>query len=333
MGTGFMNNRCWDVAQGRAISAGADKTQLVLSYFTKAEYTLDNLRVIGALRVDKFQLPNRFFFNPELAITYKPSSDVLLRASYGRALRTPFMINLYNDFPPTSFGTFALTVQGNQEQLPLTAQSFEAGARINLTEWLSADIEGFLTDAQDFDNAGSVGFVGTFMNLPLLKFSFYNIGMRPRMLGGTLTLTASPNDDWRVQAFVTVQHTRVSGYEFREDAANPLRVTRTIDFDHLATPSYYGGVIVNYTPIEKLNINLNGYFYGSQTLEFSNGISENVKMPVSANLLLNATVSYQILDGLQVFANGRNLLGGGQRQYGFADRIGTVITGGVRLGF
>jgi len=333
MGTGFMNNRRWDASTSSIAKTGADKTQLVLSYFTKAEYMLDNLRIIGALRVDKFQLPNRFFLSPELAITYKPNSDVLLRASYGRALRTPFMINLYNDFPPTSFGTFALTVQGNQEQLPLTAQSFELGARLNLTDWLAADVEGFLSDLQDLDDAGSVGVVGSFMNLPLVKFSFYNLGMKPRMLGGTISLTASPNDDFRIQAFVTIQNTNVAGYEFREDPANPLRVTRTTDFNHLATPSYYGGIIVNYTPLDKLNINLNGYFYGAQTLEFSNGISENVKMPVDANFLLNATVGYQILDGLQIFANGRNLLGGGQRQYGFADRIGTVVTGGVRLNF
>jgi iron complex outermembrane recepter protein len=325
MGSGFMNNRRWNESQNAIQKTAEDRTQSLISYFARAEYKFDALRIIGAVRLDRFQFPGRIFVSPQLMLTYKIGNDVLLRASYGRSLRTPFMINLYNEVPPTPFGAFAVTVEGNKNQLPLTAQSFEAGIRANLSEWLSIDAEGFLMDAQDYDRVGVVGVVGMLGTLPLVKLSFSNIALKPRQIGGTFSLTAAPSDNFKLQAFVTLQNTQIVDFENGAGMKS--------SFQHLATPPYYGGFVMNYTPIDRLNINLNSYFSGVQTMEFDNNVSASVPMSVDANFILNATLGYEIIDGLRVFVNGRNLLGSNARQYGFSDRIGTVITGGINLNF
>lgn len=50
-----------------------------------------------------------------------------------------------------------------------------------------------------------------------------------------------------------------------------------------------------------------------------------------ANILLNSTVTYEIMKGISVFANGRNLFDNKYRQFAFADKIGASYLFGAKV--
>lgn len=303
---------------------GSSETNTITSGYARLEYYVGKFRFIGGARVDKFTHPNKYFFSPQVLTTYKPSNDVLLRASYGRSARAPFAANLFAKFkidPPHIFA-FLVSNEDQPDKL-LTIDLVETGARVKLNDVLSAELELFYSSASNFESI-STGFITT----PLGGVPYFTYGISPMkvsQIGATLTLTAVPAPELRIVGFVTAQRTRVTNYDV------PAKAQFDSSFTSDATPAAFGGLVINYMPTPKWNINLNSYFYGSQTQVLS-GIS-SAQDEVSSNFILNAATSYEVIPGVKVFLNGRNLIGGNKRQYELSDQIKTSVMGGVVASF
>ncbi len=84
--------------------------------------------------------------------------------------------------------------------------------------------------------------------------------------------------------------------------------------DHKATPSFFGGFSLNYTPIEKLNIYASGNFYSKQTYKTSNGTFE-----VDPKFTMNCKISYKVWKDNAVFVNARNAFGDKKREFAWMD--------------
>lgn len=98
--------------------------------------------------------------------------------------------------------------------------------------------------------------------------------------------------------------------------------------DHKATPSFYGGFGINYSPIEKLNIYGNGYFYSKQTFENSNGTFD-----VDPKIIINCKISYKIIKDNAVFFNARNLLNSSKQEFAWLDETKGCYLFGLDLKF
>jgi iron complex outermembrane receptor protein len=68
--------------------------------FLRMEYFTGKFRIVAGLRVDIFRVPSIAFFSPQAIVTYKPSQDILLRLSYLRYSRSPFISNVFGDIEP-----------------------------------------------------------------------------------------------------------------------------------------------------------------------------------------------------------------------------------------
>jgi hypothetical protein len=97
---------------------------------------------------------------------------------------------------------------------------------------------------------------------------------------------------------------------------------------HKATPSFFGGFSVNYTPIEKLNIYASGNFYSKQTYKTSNGTFE-----VDPKFTMNCKVSYKVWKDNAVFVNARNAFGNSKREFAWMDRTKGCYLVGLDLKF
>ena len=86
------------------------------------------------------------------------------------------------------------------------------------------------------------------------------------------------------------------------------------EITHKATPSFFGGFSVNYTPIEKLNIYASGNFYSKQTYTTSNGTFE-----ADPKFILNCKLSYKVWKDNAVFFNARNLLNDKKQEFAWTD--------------
>ena len=97
---------------------------------------------------------------------------------------------------------------------------------------------------------------------------------------------------------------------------------------HKATPSFFGGFSVNYTPIEKLNIYASGNFYSKQTFKTSNGTFE-----ADPKFTLNCKLSYKVWKDNAVFINARNAFGDKKREFAWMDETKGYYLVGLDIKF
>ncbi len=306
---------------------GSKESNYFTSLFIRGDYYYKRARFIGALRLEKYNLPDKYLFSPQIISTLQPTDDFILRASYGRSSRSPYAADLFTHFKANGVSLLAYLVSPEEESEDLlTIDVYEIGLRYKLTKDLSVDLELFYMYAENFDDITTGG-------LPPKAFFAYEIStLTAKNYGATLSLTYVPNPKLRLNGFVTVQETNVDDYNFNpdvvygfvEDLDAPIKDS---SFTNKNTPTFFGGVNISYTPVSKLMINLNGYFYTEQTRTLA-GIAPATEK-VQGNLLLNTVVRYSLFDNLSIFMNARNLVGANKRQYGMTDRIKFSILGGI----
>ena len=104
---------------------------------------------------------------------------------------------------------------------------------------------------------------------------------------------------------------------------------------------FYGGMVVNYSPSDKWNVNVNSYFYTKQYfmgLSFDNSIADqtgkypDISTEIKPWAVINAKVSYNVWSNATIWVSGSNPLGK-QRQFGCTDNIGTTIMFGLQWGY
>jgi iron complex outermembrane recepter protein len=223
--------------------------------------------------------------------------------------------------------------EGSKDLDLMTMDLLEMGYRGKLKEGLQIDGELFYSKAKNFANATVLENVS---ETGVLYFKAKNLSVKPEQMGATIGLNYFPNSQLQLRPFITFQKTDLK--ELDTNLADMQDITT--DEEHKWTPDYYGGIYINYMPIQKLNINLNSYFYGEQTFEYLNILTEeNPAEPtrliteVPANFILNAKISYNFWENSSIYFNGRNLLGSGERQFAWTNEIESLYLAGIMIDF
>jgi iron complex outermembrane receptor protein len=238
----------------------------------------------------------------------------------------------------------------------LHTDEIEVGMRYKLNNWLAVDAEFFYAIMKDLDVFSRVYLNPdpTVQLTPEQQQAFQNYYLTaesptievttttscndyevtPVQYGTTISFMGQPSSIFSYNVFVTLQKTKIKDYYVLNQQGFVDASAGTFDFDHEATPSFYGGFNFDAIPVEKLNLNLNGYFYGDQTLQLSSG-TEDIAEKVDGNIILNFITSYEISEKITPFVNARNLLNINKkkRQFGLADQIGATLLLGVDINF
>jgi len=98
------------------------------------------------------------------------------------------------------------------------------------------------------------------------------------------------------------------------------------DYEHKATPSYYGNIGLDYRPVDKFNVFTNCYFYGEQTF-----LNQYDTYHIKAKCLLNIKATYHLSPRLSFYVNGRNLLNMKSTEFAFMDEIPAMLLGGLQI--
>ena len=130
----------------------------------------------------------------------------------------------------------------------------ELGYRVSLTKNIQLDIDLF---NQVADNYYAV------LTTSPISQQVLNIPTSAVQNGITLGINYVANDKLQIKPFVTFQKTETKDLPsaYVAETFNPAITYSTSD--HKNTPSFYGGYFINYKPLSKLNINLNGYYFAS----------------------------------------------------------------------
>jgi iron complex outermembrane receptor protein len=336
---------------------------------------ISSLRLIAALRADQYNNPNDMYFSWQFVAAYNLNSKHFIRGTYSRANRGSFMGNTYANFknllkdneqlevpgsPLPVLLTYNQYYVGNKDLNLLTQDLFEIGYRGIITDYLQVDLEGFLSISKDFDALLPMNYSQTpptpNADMTALEtivddeWHYQNINMESQQMGITATISIQPLDNLLLKVFGTIQSTDLTNvmkdistlYLMNPDSIvspyDQLSEEAFEDTKNKWTPSFYGGFMVNYSPVKKLNFNLSGYYYGEQV--YSRYFYDNTTLThtttsttLDPNIILNSKVAYRVTDNFSVFINARNLLSHDKTEMAYNDKIKGLYLGGISFSF
>lgn len=295
----------------------------------RGDYTFkEKLRIISALRMDKYQYPDETYFTYQFIGTYKINDNHIVRALTSKANRGSFMADIH-----ANLQTGSTIYEGSKDiSLPVMT-SYEVGTRNKITDFLQTDIELFYNKTQnfsglEFDNYNPV------TNDLTLKYRNYPTELT--QLGATITINMAPSKNLLIKAFATVQNSQMKDYEQDTFVGLPSSDTISGNTEHKNTPKIFGGATINYNYKSKLNVFATLYGYGEQTYSYEYVpvyVNGNPEDKITPKLRLDMKVSYNIWRQSSVFVNARNLLNASSNEFGFADNIGGLYLAGLDLKF
>jgi len=321
------------------------------------DYTLfDNLRLIAALRGEDYNTHDDIYLSYQFVASYKINDKHLVRAVHSRANRGPFLVDTYANYLWDREGRPIpryIDFQGEKNLDLLTMDMYEFGYRVKPVKSVQADIEGFYTIADNYSALypDSVNING---GLPYARMKYTNIETVSKQTGLTATISWVANQDLVFKAFGTWQKTQLNDIidylhdqtielmlvnaNFSPDKSSvnfPKSDDNENDITNEWTPSFYGGFIANYNFNDKLNVNLNTYYYSEQKFaskyaDYDNENDEIIPVTIDPKIIINAKVGYNINEHLNVFANIRNPFMN-QREFGYLDKIGGLYMLGLSL--
>lgn len=337
--------------------SGQATTETKAAYLRFDYRMLDKkLRLIAAGRIDKFNYPDKAYFSYQLAATYKIDQNNLVRIVQARANRTPLLIDLFSNLDitgplPTLPGhQFLLQIRGDKNIRLLTSDLTGMGYRSKINENLAIDLELFYNRVKDFSDL-VVESATTDTSAPVAFTALVdinNLTVRAHQLGATLTIDYA-DGPWEIKPFITVQHTNLLDYSpYANSPAAPPTASNKFNpavynlysnagttIDHQATPTLYGGCYINWKANDKLNCNVNAYFFSDQTQLEANNLtyhdgSRGVEN-VDTKLLLNAVIQYKVLKQLTAMANFRNCLNARGREFYKGDAPAFMALAGLNF--
>jgi len=331
----------------------------------RADYlAFDKLRLIGAVRGEKYNTHDDMYLSYQFISSYNANDKHNIRVVYSRANRSPFLVDTYADYMWNREGRpdpGNILFKGQKNIDLLKMDMIELGYRIKPIKQIQADVEVFYTKAKDFgalypDSANLNG-APAGLGRSWVRMTFDNIDITSEQYGITASVNYVVSEKMFVKIFGTYQISKLKNVipegqdqtvqtmltdaflKFKLDT-NVYSASTTFNFamediDNEATPTMYGGILVNYTPIKKLNINLNSYFYSKQ--EFYNKYAKYIdnqyqSFSIDPKFILNAKVSYDILKGVNIYINARNLIMTGY-EFAYMDKIGVLLLAGASINF
>lgn len=321
----------------------------------RGEYKMldDKIRLVAGLATNTFNYPDTTYISYQFAATYKLNNNHLFRTVYSRAPRSATIYDTYVNqqvsyFPTGYQNYFMLMLEGNKNLQLLTADMFETGYRGKITGRLYIDAELFNIHSRNYNSivtsATYEKFSGgdTIMVVPLVPT---NLPAKLLQQGVTLSFHYK-SDKLQIKPFITLQRSVIKDYSIyfnTPDAkADPIQndparnniysgIGTTSKLE--STPAVFGGGSINYTPDSKFSINMNAYYYSSQTYYHISNVIFNDGVRgidhINSKLILNASLSYEPVKGLRLFGSGKNLLNKTSREFFMSDDIPFSLLAGI----
>ncbi len=293
----------------------------------------EKFRFIASARFDIYNKPDENYLNYQIASTYKINKNNILRAVYSRSNSSPFLYTFYTNFDMQTI-PFPMYLIGNENLKLMQMDMYEMGYRTKIANKFLLDFEVFYNKTKNFSDVKLIEMQNiqmgpTQVEVPR-RFQYTNIDMKSKQIGFSYSLNFIVKENLQIKIFNTQQYTNV--YNFP-------RGDSLINKEHLYTPSFYGGIIVNYLPFEKFNIFSNLYFYGSQyseNKEFRSEDNDEYIFDISLiepKAIINLKLSYKIYKNNVLFLNIRNVLNDKKKEFNFADDTGALYLIGFNINF
>jgi iron complex outermembrane recepter protein len=368
------------------------------AYYLRADYKAFNkLRIIAALRGDKYNKPDVNKFTYQFIASYDINENNVIRADYSRANRGPFIADTYADYQWQVIpGYYTLAYEGNQDLNLPVMDMFELGYRTKVFKKIMVEIEAFHSVLKDLSFFTPDTMTLYFNTAPIFRGQspvpykitghgeYKNLDLTSTQNGITCNVSVVLSSKLNFRVFATWQETKLKNYyprtiwqdfdslqnaavaELKTDptltptdtmknytAAYTISSSSLISLDHKATPSIYGGLIIEYKPVKKLTINSTMYFYTKQTFlqnkiyDIGRYTDANIsnhqatynpddyasRYTISPKIIVNLMVSYKFWKENSVFFNARNLINNDKVEFAYMDKVEALYLIGLNFNF
>ncbi|AAM73172.1 MAG TPA: TonB-dependent receptor [Chlorobaculum sp.] len=183
--------------------------------------------------------------SPRVALNYRATDDMALRASWGRSFRAP---SLYERFVHDAG---FLTVVPNPDLDKETMTAWEAGIFKQFSDKVSLDIAGFINN---YDNL-----IESRPTAAPLTYMYGNI-TKARIWGIETNLNYRPNTDWNLSVGYTYMNAKNRSFDASTATATELN---NPDPEWLPyRPEHTASASVTWKATKKLTLNVNGRYVG-----------------------------------------------------------------------
>ena len=164
-----------------------------------------------------------------------------------------------------------------------------------------------------------------------------NLPMQLNQTGVTLSVTVDTKKI-KIKPFATLQHTEIKDYAASNSmpgvlpGAVDIYAGKGTHSTLKSTPALYGGGIIDYKIAGKVNLTVSSYYYTKQeqthltNVLYQDGIRGIDHLP--GKWLLNASITYEPVKGLQLNCTGKNLLHQTAHEFFYTDKTPFMILGG-----
>lgn len=284
----------------------------------------DKLRTIAAIRIDKYNYPQKIYFSYNFAITYKTGSSNLIRAVVSRANKGSNILDLYIDYNYKNF----LIYRGNKNILLTTVDNYELGYRHMPFNNLFIDIEA------SYDKIKNLSLTTVYDSVkpnPLSPygitryFNAQNLPLKADMFRISMSSTYQINSNINFKLFVTYQNTQIKDID--KFPTNSM-IDTLYKTTNKWTPSFYGGYVFNFTFLKNFTFNNTAYFMTKQKFIYL----ETYEDVISSQIILNFNLIYTIKQKISININAKNItFPQNSKQFAFADYIKPLFLAGVRI--
>ena len=314
----------------------------------KADYTLKKkLRIIGAIRADKFKSPNDIYISYQGIVNYKFNENNVIRFIAAKSNSGSFIINSDVNLILQQ-GPLDINNKGSKDYKLVTNYMYELGYRVKVTKGFQVDLALFNQTMSNFSTGvtNEIGFsLATFR--PFANSAILNLPQKIVQNGATLSLNiVALNNKLNIKPNVTYQESFIYNYSPYYFTASAAASAGTPQFSldnqttkvHTGSPKIFGGLFIGYQPIKKLNIGMNIYaldksiMYGFATNSKAPGYTNDPLISnISGKFTASMKVSYKVIDRLSVFVNCRNLFNNDKVEFYSTDRIGALYMAGLNF--
>ena len=327
---------------------------------------IDMVRIIAAIRADKFSQPDKVYPSYQFAANIKPSENHIFRVAAGRSYNSSFLVPTFANLllfdvtstSPIPIGNINTNTQfrllGNADRQLLQNDMYEIGYKSQMGKNVQMDVSIFNQTFQNFSvfviqpanvTQSATGIPPTATVNVGIKITNtpQNLDMKVMQNGVSLSvLFVSTNKIISFKPHFTLQQTTIKDYQkyfFAVGANNPpqgtgLDLSIKSNETSKATPNWYGGFTLNINPLKRLNLGLSGYYF-DQSVQTTNGgqnsqtglITPKSVDAINGKAMFNAHLTYKIHDNISLGLNARNMFNDNSREGWGTDKIGSQLLG------
>ncbi|MFQ3575058.1 MAG: TonB-dependent receptor plug domain-containing protein [Cytophagales bacterium] len=311
------------------------------SGFLKSEYMTKKIRLIGSMRLDRFNISDKSLPSYNFIINYLPSKNHHFRAGISRAYAGLFIVPSFINI------TIAGGTRSNRGNLNLentVNNSLELGYKHQIVNAINVDFVVFKNSMTNFQaSVRDSLFFNQFG--PNLKQQFQNLPDELVQYGATIAINGYfLNKRITFRTHFTFQNSTLnntSEYQIKSSSNPTKNLLNKQNIKNEASPEFWGGIYMFGRITKKLSISSNGYFFDrhrltntlqttQQLLQTDPDLPRNVSINnISSKVIINLKLAYKLSNYLEIFTNLKNLGNATSRESFGTDTIGPLYLLGL----